>query len=326
VPTYQGEPYEYAEGIPIAEMSRKPQTLYEYHVPGGYEDAELEFDPTLANDLKGIAPFKNGIERVPTYQGEPYEYAEGIPIAEKSAAKPQQLSQAYGEPAWAASPWLVYDQPGGKAFTSAEERNPLYQGVAPEYPDFVVADDAGQLRLVRAASVPGTVANLRARRAAAEREWASKAPQVLARRRAQLASMAAKHKQEGPPEGGPKPEPPSGAKAQGGGKATSAKAAMMQQLAALPGRDKQQWGSIYEPSKSAVEGASNDPNPLSGESKDMYKHWHSLAEKYNAVYDPTEDHTLAHNFGGGDHGSNWWANTRKGDDKWWNHDHSARGY
>eukprot|EP00282_Hemiselmis_andersenii_P023250 CAMPEP_0172009364 /NCGR_PEP_ID=MMETSP1041-20130122/7142_1 /TAXON_ID=464988 /ORGANISM="Hemiselmis andersenii, Strain CCMP439" /LENGTH=250 /DNA_ID=CAMNT_0012663623 /DNA_START=5 /DNA_END=753 /DNA_ORIENTATION=+ len=43
----------------------KVYTLYEYNpAPGGYEDAELEFDPTLANDLKGIAPFVNGIERV----------------------------------------------------------------------------------------------------------------------------------------------------------------------------------------------------------------------------------------------------------------------
>jgi hypothetical protein len=46
----------------------KIYTLYEYHVPGGYEDAELEFDPKLANDLKGLAPFADPSGRNPTYQ------------------------------------------------------------------------------------------------------------------------------------------------------------------------------------------------------------------------------------------------------------------
>jgi hypothetical protein len=44
------------------------QTLYEYHVPGGYEDAELDFHPLLAKDLKGLAPFAEPAGRNPTYQ------------------------------------------------------------------------------------------------------------------------------------------------------------------------------------------------------------------------------------------------------------------
>jgi hypothetical protein len=44
------------------------QTLYEYHVPGDYEDAELTFDPKLAVDLKGLAPFSDPSGRSDTYQ------------------------------------------------------------------------------------------------------------------------------------------------------------------------------------------------------------------------------------------------------------------
>jgi len=319
VPTYQGEHYEYAEGIPIGTKGR-PQGLYESNpAPGGYEDAELEFDPTLANDLKGIAPFVNGIERVPTYQGEHYEYAEGIPIGTKG--RPQALGQV-GGPAWESSPWLLEDQPGGKAFQNAEERNPLYQGVAPEYPDFVVADSAGQLRLVRMSSIPGTVANLRARRAAAAAEWAAKGPAVLARKRAQLAQE--RRQAAAAAKAAPKTATataPTGKKAR-----TAAKAAMLQQLAALPSKDSRVWGSIYQPSKADVEGAKADANPLSGESKAMFKHWSNLAARVNHVYDPAKDDSLAHNFGGGEAGSSWWASAKKGDDKWWNHDHSGRGY
>jgi len=137
----------------------------------------------------------------------------------------------------------------------------------------------------------------------------------VARRRAQLAARAARAAKAAP------------AAAHEDKKArTVAKAAMMQQLASLPGKDSRVWGSIYQPSKADVEGAKQDPNPLSGEGKAMYKHWQNLATRYNAVYDPSEDDSLAHNFGGGSHGSSWWANTNKGDDKWWDHDHTGRGY
>lgn len=56
----------------------------------------------------------------------------------------------------------------------------------------------------------------------------------------------------------------------------------------------------------------------------MFNHWSSLATNYNNVYDPSEDKTAAHNFGALK--GTWWSASKKGDDAWWNHDHSKRGY
>jgi hypothetical protein len=46
----------------------KVYALYEYHIPGDYEDAELTFDPKLEVDLKGLAPFSDPSGRSDTYQ------------------------------------------------------------------------------------------------------------------------------------------------------------------------------------------------------------------------------------------------------------------
>ena len=167
-PIYQGTYPDYDSIYPPAgaaaeeEMETRahtPTTLYEYHIPGGYEDAELEPSPLFGNDLKGLAPFTDRTGRNPIYQGEHFDYdalgtgaAEGSAAAEAVAQRPQGLYQIRGQPA-----------------------------------QFVVADRAGQLRLVSRRSVRGMIAA--ERDAAANREWAMKKPEVIARKEAQVAAM-----------------------------------------------------------------------------------------------------------------------------------------
>ena len=238
-PIYQGTYPDYDSIYPPAgaaaeeEMetrARTPTTLYEYHVPGGYEDAELEPSPLFGNDLKGLAPFTDRTGRNPIYQGEHFDYdalgtgaAEGSAAAEAVAARPQGLYEyhvpgGYEDAELEPSPLFGNDLKGLAPFTDRTGRNPIYQGEHFDYDalgtgaaegsaaaeavaqrpqglyqirgqpaQFVVADRAGQLRLVSRRSVRGMIAA--ERDAAANREWAMKKPEVIARKEAQVAAM-----------------------------------------------------------------------------------------------------------------------------------------
>ena len=106
--------------------------LYEYHVPGDYEDAELDLHPGLAQDEKTMGePFKAPAERNPTYQGEYPEYA--------AKRKMQVLYEPhaagdYEDAELDLHPGLAEDEKTmGEPFKAPADRSPTYQGEYPEY-------------------------------------------------------------------------------------------------------------------------------------------------------------------------------------------------
>jgi hypothetical protein len=141
--------------------------LYEYHVPGGYEDAELMPQEPFANDLKGIAPFEWGIERNPIYQGVYHNLGGG---GEEPAEKSAQVPQLYQFPgqilAEAPSQFVMRDRNGGLRLVSAAQ----IEGLQLER----LHEEQAALAMRR--NMRAQMAQLRHKRAEAQPPQAKKAP------------------------------------------------------------------------------------------------------------------------------------------------------
>mmetsp|Transcript_36814 Transcript_36814/g.57552 ORF Transcript_36814/g.57552 Transcript_36814/m.57552 type:complete len:477 (+) Transcript_36814:1-1431(+) len=309
-------------------------SLYEYHVPGGYEDAELMPDEPLASDLKGIAPFTNAIDRVDTYQGTYPEY---------KVAKGQAL---YDDQPLIINPIFENDEKDLSPFQNADTRVHTYQGTYPEYASqpqvlqvvdlpiqqqqapqyFVMKDRMGRMVLVDSNQIQGL-----------EAEKLHQEQQAMAMRKRMLVQMAQLRAQKAKVAKTPKAKAlKSKAKKARTHKPVKKADARTEMLSALPQETEGRNAlTVFEPKLIPLpdEAAKADPNPLGEEAKKEYTRWHDLASSLSDVYDPTEDTNPKHNMPHHDgvKNGNWWSahsfdgNSGKSD-AWWTHDHTNRGY
>mmetsp|Transcript_46770 Transcript_46770/g.110118 ORF Transcript_46770/g.110118 Transcript_46770/m.110118 type:complete len:323 (+) Transcript_46770:3-971(+) len=322
--------------------------------------------------MKGLGDFANGFDRNPTYQGEYPDYdaiqppfAYGGPVITKGS-KTQTLYPydpvAQGDSVtWDPHPLFAGDMKGlGDFSTPTDERVGTYQGVYPDYeswPDFqgniapspgrpaafeqkvpvmlAVMDEQGQLRLLD----PNSIQGLEMEQLVAHQQLAARRQQMRAqlaqRPRQQLAARRAAPKQQKQSKHAAKQQKQH---AHAHKQAASVKKGQVQMLADLDSSGLRTWGKVYDPKLLPLpaEARSVDPNPMSQMARSEYKHWSTLADKLNDVYDPVEDKSPAHNMPkhlGLGKDSDWWSAKKydagspgAGSDAWWSHNHAGRGY
>jgi len=371
-PIYQGHAPDYADGAPLPQYMgtrASPQRLYAYNAaPGGYENADLVADPLMADDEKTFGNFNDPISRNPIYQGHAPDYADGVPlpqyVAERARA-PQMLYAPNDAPGGYANADLTPDELLGDDqktfgnFNDAITRNPIYQGVGPDYTDgvplsqfveeraapqmlrqampereeaprmMVMRDRAGQLRAVDPRMIRGLQVERMHERAMAVERHNAMVRQLLAARRQRAMAAAAVAPTKARKSASPKVAVSK--------KASSAKKGQMQMLTDMPSSQGRVWGKVYNPVLVALPGqAKADASVLTGLAKKEFEKWDKLSTKLNKVYDPAADRVPAHNMprhNGIEVGKNgnWWAKhafvgTNDKTDKWWSHDHTNRGY